>query len=115
MSFCPQKESISLDCDTIKDRESGRHSQSSDKDEDLGIEYLDTGIRKSSSHRKTSETGIRRGSQQSIPDSGDSGNVEIRCKSGSQKKRLSLQEADTFRVQLKHRDADKKAGLVFGR
>lgn len=39
-------------------------------------------------------------------------NVEIRCKSGSKKRKGSAQNEETpFKVQLKHREADKEAGL----
>lgn len=38
-------------------------------------------------------------------------NLEIRCKSGAQKRRVSQQsEAEPFKVQLKHREAEQKAG-----
>ena len=114
VSFDHQRESLSLGGDVIKDLECRRHSLSLDKDDQSGIEYADTGLQKSSTHRKVSGANKRRGSQQSITDVTESGNPEIRCKSGSQKKRLSIQETDIFNVQLKRRDADKKAGEECG-
>ena len=54
---------------------------------------------------------VRRGSSQARPmDQFDS--LEVRCKSGAQKRRVSQQsEGEAFKVQLKHREADAKAGF----
>lgn len=53
---------------------------------------------------------LRRGSSQARPME-QYENLEIRCKSGAQKRRVSQQsEPEPFKVQLKHREADAKAG-----
>lgn len=53
----------------------------------------------------------RRGSQGQTLDDGYE-NMDIRCKSGVKKRRVSGQnEESPFKVQLKHRDAEKEAGF----
>lgn len=55
---------------------------------------------------------LRRGSSQGKSFEDRFENLEIRCKSGSQKRKVSGQaEESPFKVQLKHRESDPEAGF----
>lgn len=106
-------ESLSSNSGLKRDLDSCRESVCSDSGEKRSTDSR----RESVSSQKTNS---RRGSFLSAYEPLDSRsiepydprNFEIRCRSGSQKKRTSVTEADPFKVQLKHRDAGSKAGLV---